>query len=207
VRYYATATASGPAVREAMRQGLLGMIATPAAGNAVPTGVAWRADNSAYAGRYPGDTAFLAWLTRRRQHAARCAFAAAPDAPGDAVATLALSLPMLPRIRAVGYPGAFVAQDGLEHLPIPWEAFDVLFVGGTTPWKLGPAADLVAEALAQGKGVHLGRANSLKRLRYAASIGCHSVDGTYLAYGPDQNLPKLLRWLDLVNQHTEKCEG
>jgi hypothetical protein len=39
----------------------------------------------------------------------------------------------------------------------------------------------------------------LKRLRYAASIGCHSVDGTFLAYGPDRNLPTLLRWLAAVN--------
>jgi hypothetical protein len=109
VRYYATA--SGPAVREAMRQGLLGMIATPAAGNAVPTGVAWCADNSAYAGRYPGDTAFLAWLAQRRPHAARCAFAAAPDVPGNAGATLALSLPMQPRISAVWLPGRVRGPD------------------------------------------------------------------------------------------------
>jgi len=48
VRYYATA--SGPAVREAMRAGRLGMIATPASGNRVEPGVAWIADNSAYTG-------------------------------------------------------------------------------------------------------------------------------------------------------------
>jgi hypothetical protein len=27
-------------------------------------------------------------------------------------------------------------------------------------------------------------------------MGCHSVDGTYLTFGPDTNLPKLLGWLD-----------
>ncbi|WP_405928098.1 hypothetical protein OG554_05250 [Streptomyces griseus] len=27
-------------------------------------------------------------------------------------------------------------------------------------------------------------------------FGCDSVDGTFLAYGPDKNLPKLLSWLD-----------
>lgn len=26
-------------------------------------------------------------------------------------------------------------------------------------------------------------------------IGCDSADGTYLAYGPDTNLPKLETWL------------
>jgi hypothetical protein len=39
----------------------------------------------------------------------------------------------------------------------------------------------------------------LKRLRPAASIGCDSVDGTLLAYGPDRNLPELLGWLAAVN--------
>jgi hypothetical protein len=46
---------------------------------------------------------------------------------------------------------------------------------------------------------HRSRVNSLTRLRYAVSIGCDSVDGTYLAYGPDRNLPALLRWLATVS--------
>lgn len=41
----------------------------------------------------------------------------------------------------------------------------------------------------------MGRVNSLRRLHYAVSIGCDSVDGTYLAHGPDTNLPRLLGWL------------
>jgi hypothetical protein len=66
---------------------------------------------------------------------------------------------------------------------------------------LGPAAaDLAAEARARGLTVHMGRVNSLRRLRYAAAIGCHSADGTCLTYAPQQNLPRLLSWLDQVNQ-------
>jgi hypothetical protein len=195
VRYYATA--SGLRVRDAMRAGRLGMIATPAAGNRVPEGVDWCADNGCFTpGRYPGDERYLAWLARHAVHAARCAFATAPDVVGDAAATLARSAPMLPRIRAAGYPAALVAQDGLEDLPISWRSFDALFLGGTTGWKLGPAAaELAAEARARGLTVHMGRVNSFTRLRHAASIGCHSVDGTHLAYGPDRNLPRLLAWL------------
>lgn len=198
MRYYATA--SGPRVREAMRAGLLGHIATPASGHRLQDGVAWCVDNGAYTGRYPGDDRYLAWLTARTAHAPRCAFATAPDIPEDAAATLTRSRPMLERIRTAGYRAALVAQDGLEHLPIPWAAFDVLFLGGSTAWKLGPAAArLTAHALQRGKSVHMGRVNSLKRLRYAASIGCGSVDGTFLAYGPDRNLSVLLRWLDIVD--------
>jgi hypothetical protein len=66
-------------------------------------------------------------------------------------------------------------------------------IGGSTSWKLGPAAaSLAAQARRLGKWVHMGRVNSLKRLRYAASIGCDSADGTYLAFGPERNLSRLL---------------
>ena len=199
MRYYAIA--SGPKVREAMRGGALGQIATPGSGHRVQPGVDWCADNSAYTGRYPGDEKYLTWLAARRPYAGRCAFATAPDVVFDAAATLARSLPMLARIRAAGYPAALVAQDGLEDLPIPWNDLDGLFLGGSTGWKLGPAAaDLAAQARRRGLWVHLGRANSLRRLAYAKSIGCHSADGTFLAYGPDRNLPTLLGWLDTINQ-------
>jgi hypothetical protein len=101
-----------------------------------------------------------------------------------------------------GLPVALVAQDGLENLHIPWCSFDALFLGGSTAWKLGPAArDLTRQAKGRRKHVHMGRVNSLDRLRYAAAIGCDSADGTYVAHGPDVNLPKLLRWLDDVNSH------
>jgi hypothetical protein len=96
---------------------------------------------------------------------------------------------------------AFVAQDGLESLTVPWDDFDVLFIGGTTEWKLGPQARaLVADAKARGKWVHMGRVNSERRYRYAHAIGCDSVDGTYLTFGPDENLPKLLRWARVEDQ-------
>jgi len=73
--------------------------------------------------------------------------------------------------------------------------FDVFFIGGTTGWKLGPAtARLAAQARALGKPVHMGRVSSLKRIRYAAHIGCASADGTFLRFGADIRLPELLGW-------------
>jgi hypothetical protein len=50
-------------------------------------------------------------------------------------------------------------------------------------------------AKAHGKHVHMGRVNSERRFKYAASIGCDSCDGTFLTYGPDVNLPRLMAWL------------
>ena len=41
----------------------------------------------------------------------------------------------------------------------------------------------------------MGRVNSLRRVRYTEAIGCDTVDGTYLTFGPNMNLPNLLGWL------------
>lgn len=196
------ANPSTPEVREVMASGGLGCIITPAQGKKPPAGAVWCADNGAFTKGYPGDMGFLAFLARLRYAADHCWFAVAPDVVCDAKATLERSEPFLPIIRAMGFPVALAAQNGLEDLEVPWDEFDVLFLGGDTEWKLGPAArDLTAQALALGKGVHMGRVNSHKRLRYADYIGCTSADGTYLAWGPDINLPKALGWQRAV--HTQ----
>lgn len=47
-----------------------------------------------------------------------------------------------------------------------------------------------------------GRVNSWKRLAHAASKGVDSVDGTFLAFGPDVRTPDLLGWIDRLAQLT-----
>jgi hypothetical protein len=127
----------------------------------------------------------------------------APDVVADAAATITRSLPWLAKIRALGLPAAFVAQDGQEDLLVPWDQFDVLFIGGSTEWKLGShSAAIASEARRRGKRVHMGRVNSHRRLITAAlSHFCDSADGTYVAFGPDVNLPKVEAWLDDLNHH------
>jgi hypothetical protein len=197
MRYYANP--STPRVRDAMTAGLIDCIVTPAQGNLIPDQATICADNGCFGKGYPGDQAWLAWLDTLP--ADRVTFAVAPDVVGDAAATLARSAPFLPLIRGKGLPAAFVAQDGLEHLLVPWDDFDALFIGGTTAWKLGPAARaLVGEAKARGKWVHMGRVNSERRYTYAAWIGCDSADGTFLTFGPDVNLPRIQAWLRTLDQ-------
>jgi hypothetical protein len=159
---------------------------TPRMGQMPPPGQFWAADNGRYAAPADyTDTGFLDWLAR--MPAESCLFATAPDVVGDAAATLALSEPMFDRISALGFPVAFVAQDGQESLPVPWDRFDALFIGGTTAWKLGEsAAQIAREAKRRGKWVHMGRVNSLRRMRYAESIGCDSADGTVLKHDPNR---------------------
>lgn len=180
-----------------MAAGTLSTILTPKQGNVLPGGVEWCADNGCFGKGYPGDAEWFAWLAAfTPEQVSRCRFAVAPDVVGDAAGTLARSTPWLARVRELGFPVAYVAQNGQEALPVPWDAFDALFLGGDTEWKLGPAArELVRQAKARGKWVHMGRVNSARRMRYAAAIGCDSADGTYIAFGPDVNLPTVLRWL------------
>jgi hypothetical protein len=178
------------AIRAAMSNGYLGCIATPRQGNRLPPGVLWAADNGCGPGQdgsvgrgFPGCEHYLGWLQDMAAaegadpcdpDQSGCLFAVAPDVLADAAATLHREeiSRMLGWIRHLGLPVAHVAQDGQEALPVPWDDFDALFIGGSTAWKLGPAARLlVAEAKARGQWVHMGRVNSLRRLRYASAIG------------------------------------
>jgi hypothetical protein len=182
---------------------------TPRMRQGPPEGQPWAADNGRYASpeEYT-DAGYLAWLERWRPAAGRCLFATAPDVVGDAEATLELSLPMLRPIRAAGYPVALVAQDGLEALPVPWEQIDALFIGGTTAWKLGEAAhELATQALARGLHVHMGRVNSLRRLRLARAMGCHSVDGTFLRWAPTENRARMAEWWRQLESQPEVWHG
>lgn len=195
MRYFANPSSS--LICDTMSAGGLGMIATPRQRNPIPPYATWCADNGCFGKFYPGDDRWFQWLKSfTEEERRRCVFAVAPDVVADAEQTLERSTPWLQLIQALGYRAAFVAQDGQESLPVPWHQFDVLFIGGSTEWKLGEhIRRLVIEAKSRGKYVHMGRVNSRRRLLYALSIGCDSVDGTYLTFGPDVNLPRLLAWL------------
>lgn len=119
---------------------------------------------------------------------------------GDAEATWARSREVFDQIRSLGLKAALVAQDGFgisSPGPTQWGSFDVLFLGGSDEFKLGSQADQAANSAWRfGKWVHMGRVNSLKRMRRAREIGCDSADGTYVMFGARTNVPKVLSWLD-----------
>ena len=189
------ANPSTQAVRDAMNAGRLACISTPMQGNRIPDDALVCLDNGVFGKGYPGDDAWLAWVTKHQPIADRVLFVVAPDVVGDAAATLERSRPWLPVIRALGFKAAFVAQDGLENLDVPWAEFDALFIGGSTEWKLSShAADLIRQAKTRGKWVHVGRVNSARRFARFELIGADSCDGTYIAFGPDTNLPNVLHW-------------
>jgi hypothetical protein len=150
-------------------------------------GIPWAADNAAFSG-------FDRWAFERMlDNLAGIPgglFVVAPDVVADAQTTLDQFAIWGPKIMAAGLPAALAAQDGLEHLDVPWDWLDALFVGGSTLWKLSPAAaELVAEANARGKHTHMGRVNSLRRIEYAKAIGCKSADGSKFSQFTDTWLP------------------
>lgn len=222
---------SGPEVIAAMERGLLGVMTTPAQGNVLPDGCPAAADCGKFGEGWPGEDVWFAWLTKtvKRYGAGRFLFAVAPDVPFDAEATLAESRPWLPKIRDLGVPAAFVAQNGSDAPGmVPWGEFGVLFLGGgpeclacsyirpsddrdqktcptcgckLTEWKESrAAARLAAEAAARGVPRHMGRMSSRRRGVIAAMFGCASADGTYFRFGPDKNLERMLRWLADINE-------
>jgi hypothetical protein len=178
----------------------LGVLLTPAAGNATPPrGVTYAADNSAFSNRGRGfdDAQFRAMLARLHIENRRDArWVAAPDVVGDHAATLELWRKYLPVLAAYDQPAAFVAQDGATAESLPWDGIAAVFIGGTTRWKLGTeAARIVHEARRRGLWTHMGRVNTFRRLIYAQTLGVDSVDGSKFSRFSETYIPTTLDFL------------
>ena len=155
----------------------------------------WAADNGCFQPSGWTVDRWWQWLVSERANTHSCLFAVAPDVVGNAEETLAQASIWLPRIRSLGFKAAFVAQDGSERYSLPWNNFDVLFIGGSTHWKLSSHAfTLAQQAKAKHKFVHMGRVNSGKRWRLATSYGCDTADGTFFTYGPKTNFERFKSW-------------
>ena len=178
--------------------GELGLLITPQSHRPDQYDVAdfpvWAADNGCFTlgDRFDLDE-YLGWLAGFDLDARRrCLFATAPDVVGDWEATLVRSLPVLPLLRAAGFPAAIVVQDGATPESVPWDEVDAVFVGGSTEWKLSPVVgEILDRAIELGKWTHVGRVNSIRRMVAASELGAYSVDGTLLIYGPEANAPRI----------------
>jgi hypothetical protein len=158
-------------------------------------------DNGCFSARWDADP-WMAWLVSRPRD--RVLFAVAPDVYPDPVASQTRGMEYAPIIREeTGLPVAIVAQSGAEDLAWEWSAFSCLFLGGAiiknhprAEWKESAAcAGLVKRARNAGLWVHMGRVNDQYRYALAERIGCHSADGTMLAFGPSANIGRLVRMI------------
>lgn len=154
----------------------------------------WCYDNLAFgdwtAGRAFDDDAFMrdvrAMLELPEEH--RPDFAVLPDQVAAGSVSLAMSLAWLARLGRLPIRWALAVQDGMTPDVVPWGApFEVIFVGGSTRWKLETAGAWVEAAHAHAHRVHVGRVGSARRVRWARSIGADSFDSALPLWG-ERNL-------------------
>lgn len=148
---------------------------------------------AAVAGRRWDEAAYLKWVTHCLRLARKPMFVTVPDVPWAAKATLDewkrwhenidVLMPQKTKI-----PLAFVLQNGIDLDQVP-ERADWLFVGGTDEWRYPRLREIVQI----GRPVHVGRINSVRRLRQCEEAGVLSVDGNGWFMGSDYR--KLLPYI------------
>jgi hypothetical protein len=188
-------------LHQALDSHALGLLDTPNSRYKKSDTWVWAADNGCFnAKTFVGEQAWFEWLTQNQGQRSSCLFASLPDVVGSHDDTLTRSAKWFSPVTDLGYRPAFVIQDGATIESIPWGELGAVFIGGSTEFKLSnQARDIVQYAKSKSLHVHMGRVNSFRRFRYAQSIGVDTVDGTYIAFGPDINAPIVLRWSAQLN--------
>jgi hypothetical protein len=130
----------------------------------------------------------LDWACAQAQ---RPRWALVPDCVGDRQRTLDLWGEWSCEAIARGIATAFAAQDGMTLEDVPGDA-DVVFVGGTLPWKWSALRHFTKSDLR----VHVGRVNTLGGLDACAACGVESVDGTGWFRGDQRQLARLVSFLE-----------
>ena len=189
---------------------ILGQLLTPLT-NYSDWGGVHAIDNGAFSG-FPADK-FDRLLSRQEQAGQQrindCLFVTVPDIVGNARRTLELwsrrerwfkehNSEWMKKL-------AFVAQDGIENMEIPWDEMSCLFVGGKDPWKDSQsAADIVRTAKTLGLWVHVGRVNTPKRFEHFLQLGADTCDGSGVAMY-DHMLEKIERRNEIESLMFDEC--
>lgn len=171
-------------------------ILTSPAHKGIPLGICegmdWAADNGVYSGVFDPET-YPCWLEAMQPYAETCLFVLAPDVVGDATATFRRYKDWAHTIKGLGFPVGYAAQDGIMQTGLPL-AFDALFVGGSTEFKLGAEALWAIQgAQRRGKHIHIGRVNWWKRYEYFRGLEGTDVwtcDGTRTRYNGTEKTTK-----------------
>jgi hypothetical protein len=114
-----------------------------------------------------------------------CDWVAIPDSVGNWEETKAMLDVWVPRLLEYKVPLLVVVQDGSEvnnykdvHMLLDRMDIQGIFVGGTTDWKLSNIQGLSDVCKQHNKHIHVGRVNSVKRLKHCFYADVDSVDGS-----------------------------
>lgn len=158
--------------------GPVGQLLTPLTRYRLRSPELFAIDNGGF--KEPDPYGLLRLMQREEAHREKCLFVACPDIVGSAQRTIEVFKVWRPKLD--GWKVAFVCQDGQEHLPIPWDEIDAVFIGGSTSWKLSVHVErIIKTALLLGKHVHVGRVNDPNRYAHFERLGAHTCDGSGLA--------------------------
>lgn len=180
-----------------MRDGLIGGFSNPAKRDRPEPGVPWALDNGCFTGF---DEVLWRRALKNRAGNRDCLFAVVPDRVGDATTTDAWWPHYAPIVKQHGLPAAYAVQNDCTSVP---DDADAVFIGGDDTWKLSEEAQEIARsARRRGLWTHMGRVNSLQRLRFAHALGYDSVDGTHVSYEPDEGMARLLKFMQMASHPT-----
>ena len=136
-------------------------------------------DNGAY-GFFKQDTPFNdeKFLALLEKYGHLCDWTVIPDKVGDAAETFKMFDVWHSRLEK--YKCLFVVQDGMAEAQV--EALLPLvggiFVGGTTEWKKETIPRWAQLCKRHDKICHVGRVNTIRRIRFCRANGVDSIDGS-----------------------------
>jgi hypothetical protein len=171
-----------------------GVLSTPQTGYDLETiasqGYRWALDNGCFTGYEPKK---IPRALERWQGLRGCLFAVLPDVIQNHSETFALSMAWLQTFHKLGYPPAFVIQDGCNVRSVPYPDIACVFIGGSNEYKKSQnVRDICATAKAYGLWIHHGRVGGKKRFRYSCDVlNCDSFDSVGFSIHP----PKIRRWI------------
>ena len=103
-----------------------------------------------------------------------------PDVVQGGMASLEFSLTWMERLKGIPTKLLIAVQDGVQLSDVaPYLSPAVgIFIGGSTNWKEATAGAWGSLARRRNCHLHVGRVNTVRRIRICAAAGANSIDGT-----------------------------
>lgn len=118
-----------------------------------------------------------------------------PDTVADWGRTVHLASNYVSTVRQKGFPVAIALQDGCNFKQVLDFSPDWVFVAGSDEWKDSNIAPACRYFHDMGIKVHVGRVNTMDRIKLCFEAGVDECDGTSLNRFTNKNSPQMARWL------------